>query len=150
MMWLSKVTEGLCEDNQCSIKGTLRSPVNYYFTELSMLNGHTQKCERNLSNFMVLVSTNVHQLKSPMCLPTKIEYLHCKLGGCLVSSVGRATREPLDDLESYLSGEDIFSTHPERRTCSPRFMYNEYRAFFRVKTAVEFCWPTTPFWRRSC
>jgi len=58
----------------------------------------TQNFERKLSKFTGEVSINVHPLTSPLCLSTKIEYLHCNLGGCLVSSIGIATRDPLDGL----------------------------------------------------
>jgi len=150
MMWLSKITERLYEDNQCAISRTFRIPVNYCCTALCMFNGQTQTFERNLLKFAVVVSINVRQLKCPMCLSTKIEYLHFKLGDCLVNSVGIAPREPLDGLQSYLGVEDIFSTHPQRHRGSPSFLYNGYRAFFRVKTAVECFWPPTPFWRRGC
>jgi len=78
-----------------------------------MFNGHTKNLDRKLSNFAVVISTDVLKEISVICLSTKIEYLRCNLDGCLVSSVGIATRHTLDVLGSNLCGE-VFSAPIQR------------------------------------
>jgi hypothetical protein len=45
-------------------------------------------------------------------------------------------------------GGEIFRTRPDRPWGPPSLLYNGYRVFHGGKTAGEWFWPPTPFWRR--